>query len=383
MGEIVDLGKLKVLGLLAVLALIISGVFFWKQNVSDGNNNLVRAMQNSSVAAREKAVLEMLGRNFVSRQGLLVDKIEEDKLPSYVLLESMGQLMEYAVIIGNEELFASSWRNTVKCMQSPEGYFYWRAGSKDLSPDDTTALVDEMRVITSLAGAAKAFQNPAYDRAAGVLARSVYKYNVKGDRLHDAFDGGSKSRDGRISLFYIDPRALREMVRLEPGLGAAGRNALKILMDAPVDEHGFFPAWYDYRAGEYKYPPRVNMVEALYTARNAREAGRDISSFTNFLKSELTNRKLYNNYNRDGSPAGDDQSTAVYALACRLLQDENATESAKTSYRRMTEFQVAEWGDLYCGGFGDFDSGTFYAFDQMEALMALHTGGRFEIEDRD
>lgn len=381
MGEIVFSIKLKVAALLVMLALLIGGLFLWRQVTGNSQENLAGAMTRLAFSEREIALLELMSRNFVSRQGLIVDKIEGGEPQGHVLLESMGQLMEYSVITGNDSLFKASWDNTVKCLRSPEGFFYWRVSSADLQPDDATALVDEMRVFYALTGAARVFRNTVYEQEAVRLARSVLKYNVEGERLHDSYDAGSNSRDGRISLFFIDPPALLEMARLDPELDAAGQNALKTLRDAPMDEHGFFPAWYDYRSGEYRYPSTVNMVEALYTARNAREAGIDISLFTDFLKKELSGERLYNSYNRNGTPAVTDESTAVYALACRLLLDEGELAGAKTAYRRMTDFQISETGNTYDGGFGDNDTKTFYAFDQLEALITLHIGGKLDIED--
>lgn len=375
------LGKLRVLVLLAVLALIITVLYFFYDNFSERKKNLIQAMDKASVTAREEAVLEMMGKNFINRYDLVVDEIEGDKPPDYVLLESMGQMMEYAVLTGNKDLFDASWDNTVKYMRAPEGYFYWRIGSEDLKPDCVTALVDEVRVAVSLADAARVFNNAGYAREAAELTRSILRYSVEGDLLCDLYDGQSRQREMKISLFYIEPRALREMAILDREFGIPAQKAVKILEDAPIDNHGFFPTWFDYRAGEYGYSPAVNMVEALYTARNARESGRDISSFMDFLGREISAGRIYNSYNRDGTPAEDNESAAVYALAGRLFLDEKDNH-AVLCYRKLTGFQITEKFHPLAGGFGDANGLMLYAFDQMESLLALHIGGKSSIADK-
>ncbi|MFZ5642077.1 MAG: hypothetical protein ACOY46_00645 [Bacillota bacterium] len=372
--------RITVLFIVVFAVAIITILLLYFSDKSDNKSNIANSLMGSSLSSREDMVLLMLGRVFTDSRGLIWDRIEQGIPKGNALLESMGQLMQYAALSGNEELFACSWHITKEYMRSPRGYFYWRVGTGKNERDDATALVDEMRIINSLSGAARIFNNSVYDSEARKMTQTVSRYNVEADHLHDAYEGKSETRDGRISLFFIDPNALREMARLEPAFGIVAQNTLKILQEAPADEHGFFPTWYQYQTGEYNYSPEVNMVEALYTARNAREAGRDISPFMFFLRNEISNNRIYNSYNRDGTPANDFESTAVYALACRLFLDEKDIDSAKKCYDRMVDYQITEQTNPFRGGFGDIDSLTFYAFDQLEALLALHIGGKLLVE---
>jgi hypothetical protein len=48
----------------------------------------------------------------------------------------------------------------------------------------------------------------------------------------------------------------------------------------------------------------------------------------------------------------------------------------------MIEFQIMDEGHPLQGGFGDRETSTVYAFDQMEALITLHAGRDLPFERR-
>lgn len=320
----------------------------------------------------EAKVLSIIGNSFVNSNGMLSDCVKGGQSHGYALSESMGQIMEYAVAIGNEDLFDAAWQVTVKHFRSPKGYFYWRVKEDGLVIDDATALVDELRLINALASAAKKFKRSDYTLHAEHLTKAIYKYSGYSNHLCDAYEAKSKITVKNISLFYIDPHALQQMAQLDPTVASSVKNTLKILRDAPINECGFFPEMYDYRTRGYRYKQEVNMVEMLYTARNAYETDCDITPFLNFMKKELDKGHIFNSYRRDGTSIGNNESTAVYALACRMFLNAGNRESASQCYKKMLGFQIKEEGDRLNGAFGDRDSITAYAFDQMEALITLH-----------
>lgn len=118
------------------------------------------------------------------------------------------------------------------------------------------------------------------------------------------------------------------------------------------------------------------MVEAIYTARNARNAGRDVSAFTNFLRGEITKGHIFIKYDRGGRPADTSESAAVYALACRLFMEERDNADALLCYRHMMDIRITGRKNPFQGGFGYSEGLTLYAFDQMEALLTQQMGGK-------
>ena len=92
--------------------------------------------------------------------------------------------------------------------------------------------------------------------------------------------------------------------------------------------------------------------------------------FREFLKRQVKKKKLYNHYQLDGTPVDSDESTAVYALAARFLWAQQEKEAGDWCYKRMLDFQIDK-KSAADGGFGDADTGTVYAFDQLEALLTM------------
>lgn len=365
-----------ILGLLIITALFLNymQITCQKENLTDV---LKRAVPQGS---KEAELLQMLANHFVNRHNLVGDEVEGNRSPQKVLLESMGQLMEYAVIINNEDLFNVSWDATRKYMRSPKGYFYWRLDFDNMKVDNATALIDDMRVMWALATAAKEFGVPEFESEARKIARAIYKFNMEGDLLCDSYDGYMRVRENKISLFYIDPRALTVMAGMDDVYRGPAEHALGVLANAPLDHCGFFPSYFDYRTNLYSYPSDVNMVEILYTARMARDAGSNINPTLSFIASEISARgRIYNIYSREGKPVGKMESTAVYALAYRLFLEAGDINNAENCFNRMTDFQIPEGHPLH-GGFGDAASSTAFMFDQFEALFALHAGGESFIE---
>jgi len=361
--------------------LIITALFLRAMQLTYQKENLAETLKKAAPqGTKEAELLQTLANRFVNRYNLLGDMIEGNQFPQNVLLESMEQLMEYAVMVKNEELFRVSWDATRKYMRSYNGYFYWRLGFKDLKADDATALIDDLRVMRSLARAAEEFGVPEFENEAKKLAGEIYKYNLEGCLFCDSYDGRIGVRENKISLFYIDPQALAIMASLDTIYREPVERVIRVLMEAPLDHHGFFPRYFDYRINQYSLSPEVNMVETLYTARMARDAGRNIIPTLSFIASEISTRGRINNiYTQEGKPMGDAESTAVYALAFRLLLEAKDIKNAEMCFKRMIDFQIPKGHPLQ-GCFGDVNSSTAFIFDQLEALFALHAGGESFIE---
>jgi hypothetical protein len=329
-------------------------------------NDIVSALkQVNPVCQEEELALLMVRESLVSEQGLIVQKLEGGYPSNYALLESMGQLLEYAVLAGDENLFAGALKVTFNSFKTREGYYAWRLDGG--IPEKATALVDELRIIRVLSALD---DGGKYDRFRTELTRSIYTYDVDNGKLVDFYDAKSRKTADRLSLFFIDVLALEELSRRDSRFDRPVDQAKNILRAAPQDEHGFFPAAYDYREEKYVFPSIVNMVENIHTAMNYLEVGGRIEPFREFLEQEIAAGRIYISYDRSGKPAVEAESAAVYALACQLFLKLREQENAEFCYQRMLDFQMKDEGILK-GGFGDRASLTVYAFDQLEALKTI------------
>ncbi len=321
--------------------------------------------QVNPLSKEEELALSMVGKSLVSEQGLIVQKLEGGSPSNHALLESMGQLLEYAVLAGDENLFAVALKATFNSFKTREDYYAWRLDGG--IPQKATALVDELRIIRVLSALDRSGE---YERLGTELARSIYRYEVNGGKLVDFYDAMSRKSADRISLFSIDVPALDELSKRDCRFSRPVEQAKSILRAAPQDEHGFFPAAYNYEEEKYLFPSIVNMVENIYTSMNYLEMGGSIRAFKEFLEREIAAGRIYISYDRLGRPAVKAESAAVYALACQLFLKLGDQENAEFCYKRMLDFQIKDEGILK-GGFGDRASLTVYAFDQLEALKTI------------
>ena len=329
-------------------------------------NNLVMALkQVNPVCQEEELALSMVRKSLVNEHGLIVQKLEGGYPSNYVLLESMGQLLEYAILAGNENLFAVALKTTFDSFKTQEGYYAWRLD--DGIPHKATALVDELRIIRVLSATGR---NSKYKELTVDLAQSIYRYEVSNGKLVDFYDAESRKSANQISLFYIDVSALEELLKYDTRFSQPVKQAKSILRKAPQDEHGFFPVAYDYKESKYIFPSTVNMVENIYTNMNYLETGGDITAFKEFLEKEIATGHIYILYDRLGQPTVKAESAGVYALACQLFLKLRDRENAEFCYQKMLDFQIKDGGILK-GGFGDQASLTAYAFDQLEALKTI------------
>jgi hypothetical protein len=329
----------------------------------------------------EKEIDQLLSQQFITSEGLLTSYqgtgLETNKS---ILLESQGQLMEYALQIKDKRLFESLLNNVETYFLAPKGYYYWRLNLPDLHPDNATALVDQLRILRSLDKAGTIFNEPTYKIKTFFIALNLYRYNREGNVFCDSFDGRIGKREHKTSLFYIDPVALETLSGVFPFAKQSVRNTLDILKNAPNNGLGFFPAYYDSQSKSYVWPEKFTTAEQLYTVDYAQKAGMNVDAYLGFLsKSIRLNGKIFNAYHSDGSSVGVDDSAAVYALAARVFHQAKDINDERWCYERMLAYRINNQSDLQ-GAFAYETTKSAFTFDQMEALLTLSQEGKTTIE---
>ena len=338
-------------------------------------------LSHHAVTDTEREIDQLLGQQFITKEGLLTDwqgaGTENSKS---VLLESQGQLMEYALLTKDKNLFDAVLDNVRIHYLAPKGYYYWRLSLPDLNPDNATALIDQLRVIRSLDKASTVFDWPFYQLETRWVAYSLYRFNRTGNLFCDSYDGRTGKAEQRISLFYIDPLGLETVSLVLPQAKPAVQNTLDILRNSPINELGFFPAWYDLQSRSYIWPEKKFMtIEQLFTIDFAQKAGMNVSTSLGFLRNSIRlNKKIHNNYLPDGSPYGFDDSAAVYALATRVFRQAGDFDNAQWCYERMLAYRIKDQNELQ-GAFAYETSQSAFAFDQMEALITLYLEGGIAV----
>lgn len=369
-----------------VLILLTSASFLFSAR-ADRQNSLLETDATENRTDADKLVVDaalatdgmrFLQQRMQSPDGLIYYSVEHKAPASYSVLESMGQVMEYAALVGDQELLENAAAGVEKYFRAPEGYYYWKINTDDKSGETSSALVDDLRLAKAYGIANQA--NPGrYDPEIKKLADVILKFDVDANGYPcDYYDGEGKITADDVSLFYLDVKTMDLLGRYNSKWLVPSQKAKEILLNIPDNKYGFYPKAFNVRTKKYVVEDTVNMVENLYTALDAEDAGKNTRNFAVFLKKQMKKGKIYNHYKLNGAPSVDDESTAVYALAVRFLMRHHETEAAAQCYRRLVDFQI-QAPDQFAGGFGDADGGLVYAFDQLETLLMLQTMGAANV----
>lgn len=372
--------KKKVVFLVFLTIAFSTHVFFEKTADKEITNKNLRQDNVSIVEAftpAEKQAIQFLQTKMQSSHGLIYYLVEQKSAASYSVLESMGQAMEYAALIGDKKLLNNYAKITEQYFKDPTGYYYWKIDVTTKKGETASALVDDLRLIKAYF-IANEKNLGKYDQQIASLAEVVYKFDIDAEGYPcDYYDGEAKQKAREVSLFYLDVETLEKLSKVNNKWVLPYNNAKNILLSMPENKYGFYPQSFIIHTKQYVWGSSINMVENLYTAIDAHWAGKNIRPLITFLKKQVQKGKVYNHYRLDGVPVDQDESTAVYALAARFLALNNEMEAADWCSRRTLQFQIND-SQAFAGGFGEQETGLVYAFDQLEALLMLR---RVEIKN--
>ncbi|KYZ77856.1 hypothetical protein AXX12_17510 [Anaerosporomusa subterranea] len=323
-----------------------------------------------TVTPAESQGLHFLQTKMQTSQGLIYYSVEDKSPASYSVLESTGQAMEYAALIGNKKLFDDYAGLADKYFKDPSGYYYWKIDVTTKKGDASSAFVDDLRLVKAYFIAnEKKLGN--YNKQLEKVSETIFQFDIDTDGFPcEYYDGNAKQKATVVPLFYLDVDTLRKLSQFNGKWLVPYQHAKDILLSMPENKHGFYPIKFKIHTKQYVWGSSINMVENLYTAIDAYNAGRDTRALVTFLKNQVTQGKVFNHYYLNGTPVDQNESTAVYALAARFLALNNENEAAKACYRRTLEFQISD-KEFFQGGFGESTTGLVYAFDQLEALLML------------
>lgn len=326
--------------------------------------NELKAMERS-VSYKEKELLSFIRRDFIDNRGFIISKIENGKPLEYSLLESYGELMEYALLRGDKNLFDILLSIVDKYFYSKEGYLYWRINRLNLRPDNSTALIDSIRILYALLCVYDTFKDKKYMEMGEKVADGILKFNSSGEFFVDYYDGNMKEKANKISLFYLDLRKLKKIAEILPSFNKYYITSKKILENSVSINSPFFPKEFDFFTFSYKTYYPLNMLEQVITAINFNDTNK-IKGFLEFVKNEINNYNKLNTFYMDHKVLKDEENVAIYAILARLFIFCNDRIGAK----RILNF-VEKFSGRSSSGYGDFLGKVYYAFDQLEVLLTL------------
>lgn len=286
-----------------------------------------------------------------------------------VLSESAGLLLRYYARTGQKEAFDRTWEQAKATFDLDSGFSY-RYSPMHQKRYSLNAAVDDLRLVRALYEAEAAFGTGEYRKEAHSYGSRFYSYNVQNGQMYDFYDEAYRITNDFVTLCYIDLKTL-QLMELPEG-------QQEQLVDEMTDriQHGYlsdaFPFYetrYDYKTNSYT-SEKINTVESLLTILHLAETSRHNAASIQFIKEHVADGKLYGQYTRDGKPASDVRSTAIYAITAMIGAEIGDPELYDDSMKRMNEFKVQDAGHPFYGAFGDSGTEAAYSFDNLMALLA-------------
>jgi hypothetical protein len=286
-----------------------------------------------------------------------------------VLSESASLMMLSAVRNSDEQLFAREWALSKQTF-GMEGGFSYRYSPKLQKQYTVNAAVDDLRMIRALYEAGEAFDNQDYKSEAEQYSKTFYSNNIKDGYVYDAYDSFFKNNNGFITLCYIDLSALRNLSIDSESKGILLHNMSEILEEGYLsDQFPFYETRFNYKDGTYS-SDNINTVESLLSILNLAETGQQNPKSIRYIKQQVEAGTLYGQYTREGKPANDIRSTAIYALTAMIGAAAGDDDLYEAGIERMNEFRITDPASPLYGGFGDPATGQAYSFDNLMALLA-------------
>ncbi|UQZ34031.1 hypothetical protein C2I18_11115 [Paenibacillus sp. PK3_47] len=329
------------------------------------------AMQHPQEAAQLLDFIEtqLSGPDGIYTNLLDTDQSDEAATGHEVLSESASLIMRSAVLGGNQELFDRHW-SIARAVFDMDGGFSYRYSPKLEKQYPVNAAVDDLRLIGALYDAGKAFADRSYTEEADKYALRFYSNNVKDGYLKDFYDNYYKNTNEFITLCYINLSVLQKLSIPDGLRGILLHNMTGILQEGYLsNEFPFYETRFDYRTGKYS-SENINTVESLLSILNLTEMKRQNPRSITYIKEQVEAGTLYGQYTRDGQPANDIRSTAIYALAAMIGAEAGDDDLYQAGLARMNEFRITDPDSPLYGGFGNPDTGEAYSFDNLMALLA-------------
>ncbi len=284
-----------------------------------------------------------------------------------VLSETQGLMMQYAVLLKNKSLFDSAWKFTKEKMEK-DGLAAWYVTSAGKTAGANAAL-DDLRIWAALADADSAWDG--YRQAADSVRGAVYRDCVQNSRLVSFYDFQSDKKSHSLPLCYADISVLRRMAEEDTRFRSVAENALKTVQAGYIsDQFPLYRSSYDYDGKSYSSDD-LNMSEALYTLWNLAKAGELKPQSLAWLKKQVSGEGLAARYHVDGSVVAgyDYHSTAVYALAALIAEEEGDRGLYNAAIQKMERYRSSDAELGAYGAFGDSKTGDYPAFDQCMPLL--------------
>lgn len=296
---------------------------------------------------------------------------DDELLVSGVLSESVGLIMQYAVIADDRKMFDNQVKLLKNRLLGKYGLFHWKVSHDGKTVANVSASLDDLRIAHALVLAFREWNDKEYLDFAKQLSKNILRYEISNGYLVDFLnwrEKGEPIRANTLRLSYIDIAAMKELAVYNTEWNEILKNSAKLLKNGKTSK-GLYYDRYNFETGQYE-DAKQNVINQFYCALAEAETGSGYNVFTAWLKEQFEQeRKIYAQYDSITSePLQYFESTSIYALAVRYAMRVTERDLTEKLMDKMLSFQNKNrWSPMFGGFFDD----EVYSFDNLEALITL------------
>ena len=327
---------------------------------------------------REAAAKAFITERFSNEEGgVYCNSAAEGTIPSGhdVLSESMGILLEYAVLTKDRALFEKTLNYVGRHMRDASSLVSWYAAENG-KRGSVNAVLDDLRILSAMQDANRLWNN-AWEEETAQMAEAFLEKCLSPDGIpvdFVEFETGAKANT--IALVYLDVTLLRKLAELDERFEKAAEQSQAILTGGYIgDEFPLYYAGYNLDLKVYNHAD-LNTAEALYTVWILARAGLCPKVTHDWLRERVEYGDLGARYEVNGKVVSgyDYHSAAVYGLAALIAEELHDEELARLALRRMERYCTMDAGLPEFGALGR-PGEVLYSFDQLIAMLAYHGMG--------
>lgn len=285
------------------------------------------------------------------------------KTDNRVLSETQGLIMEYAVYIRNKELFEKSFQYLKLNMTLKNGLFSWEYNNKDEKKSNSSATIDDLRVLKSLVYANSLWGE--YEADIRQLEKGIRNLEKKG-YLTDFLDRSGVSKE--VSTHYVDIVAISMLAQMNKRYEEVLKKSIELLRESRIKTENNLPLYYEIynvKNKSFEKIKEINMLTYLIVIENRKAAGLNIEEDLKFLKVIFQrDGGLYSKYDLLGNPTSKIKSTAIYAYLKKIFLKEKDSDFIK---KIDQEIKVLLNGNMLPISQGE---GKLYSFDLLILLLS-------------
>ena len=286
---------------------------------------------------------------------------------SDVLSESQGIVMEYAVLINDQQLFNKILSYITEIMWG-DGLPAWKV--KGNKPSDVNALLDDLRIMSAIISAQE--QWGGYENLIERYAESLFEYGLNDGKYVDFYDSRSKQYAGRFTLCYGDLQTMEKLADQDKRLEKPYESVKNLILDGKISSN--FPlyySWYNYKTKSYAEDD-LNSAEAMMTFLHLARANLLPDDSMDWLRDKMKRGGVKARYSVDGKVVEgyNYESTAVYALIAMIAKEKGDNQLQGMALKKMERMRIIDTSSPYYGAFGMEDGTGITTFDQVLAMLA-------------